>query len=145
MNNFSFNTAIARLMEFVTAIYKYDGIEGRKDELLRKTTDTLILLLAPCAPHFAEELWSQRGNKKSVFTEDYPVCDENALVKDEIELAVQLNSKVKAKINVSKDATEEEIKAIALANETIAKMVDGKEIVKAVVVKGRLVNFIVKG
>ena len=145
MNNFSFNTAVARLMEFVTAIYKYDGIDGRKDELLRKTTDTLILLLAPCAPHFAEELWSQRGNKKSVFTEAYPVCDENALVKDEIELAVQLNSKVKAKINVSKDATEDEIKAIALANETIAKMVEGKEIVKAVVVKGRLVNFIVKG
>ena len=80
-----------------------------------------------------------------MFTEDYPVCDENALVKDEIELAVQLNSKVKAKINVSKDATEEEIKAIALANATIAKMVEGKEIVKAVVVKGRLVNFIVKG
>ena len=145
MNNFSFNTAVARLMEFVTAIYKYDGTDGRKDELLRKTTDTLILLLAPCAPHFAEELWSQRGNKKSVFTEAYPVCDENALVKDEIELAVQLNSKVKAKINVSKDATEDEIKAIALANETIAKMVEGKEIVKAVVVKGRLVNFIVKG
>ena len=145
MNNFSFNTAIARLMEYVNALYKYDASENESGFVFKKCVDTLILLLAPCAPHFAEELWSMRAYKKSVFLTDYPVCDENALVKDEIELAVQLNSKVKAKINVSKDATEDEIKAIALANETIAKMVEGKEIVKAVVVKGRLVNFIVKG
>ena len=144
MNSFSFNTAVARLMEFVTAIYKYDSLPLRKEGLLRKVTDTLILLLAPACPHFAEELWSQRGNSKSVFLESYPTCDEAALVKDEIELAVQINSKVKSKIVVSKEATDEEIKKIALENETIAKIVEGKQVVKAIVVKGRLVNFIVK-
>ena len=103
-----------------------------------------VLLLAPACPHFAEELWSQRGNSKSVFLESYPTCDEAALVKDEIELAVQINSKVKSKIVVSKEATDEEIKKIALENETIAKIVEEKQVVKAIVVKGRLVNFIVK-
>lgn len=144
MNVFSFNTAIARLMEFVSAINKYDGYAEKSNSLILKAVDTLILLLAPCAPHFAEELWAMRGNKKSVFLEDYPVCDENALVKDEIELAVQINSKVKAKINVSKDATDDEIKDIALANEIIKKIVGDSQVVKAIVVKGRLVNLIVK-
>ena len=144
MGNFSFNTAIARLMEFVTAIYKYNGLSEKSNALVLKAIDTLILLLAPCAPHFAEELWEMRGNKKSVFMSDYPVCDEKALIKDEVELAVQINSKVKAKINVASDATDDEIKAIALANDIISKQVDGKQIVKCIIVKGRLVNLIVK-
>ena len=91
MNAFSFNTAIARLMEYVNALYKYDAAEDASGALLDKCVDTLILLIAPCAPHFAEELWSMRGNKKSVFLSDYPVCDENALIKDEVEIAVQIN------------------------------------------------------
>ncbi|MBO4262217.1 MAG: leucine--tRNA ligase, partial [Clostridia bacterium] len=113
MNVFSFNTAVARLMEFVTAIYKYDGLDEKSCALVLKAVDTLILLLAPCAPHFAEELWAMRGNKKSVFLQEYPVCDEKALVKDEVELAVQVNSKMKGKIMVSSGATDDEIKAIA--------------------------------
>ncbi len=144
MNVFSFNTAIARLMEFVSAINKYDGYTEKSNALVLKAVDTLILLLAPCAPHFAEELWAMRGHKKSVFLEDYPVCNEQALVKDEVELAVQVNSKVKAKINVASDATDDEIKAIALANDTIKKIVGDSQVVKVIIVKGRLVNLIVK-
>ena len=145
MNVFSFNTAIARLMEFVSAINKYDGYTEKSNALILKAVDTLILLLAPCAPHFAEELWAMRGNKKSVFLSDYPVCNEQALVKDEVELAVQVNSKVKAKINVASDATDDEIKAIALANDIIKKIVGDSQVVKVIIVKGRLVNLIVKG
>ena len=144
MNVFSFNTAIARLMEFVSAINKYDGYTEKSNALILKAVDTLILLLAPCAPHFAEELWAMRGNKKSVFLSDYPVCNEQALVKDEVELAVQVNSKVKAKINVASDATDDEIKAIALANDIIKKIVGDSQVVKVIIVKGRLVNLIVK-
>ncbi len=144
MNVFSFNTAIARLMEFVSAINKYDGYTEKSNALILKAVDTLILLLAPCAPHFAEELWAMRGHKKSVFLEDYPVYNEQALQKDEVELAVQVNSKVKAKINVASDATDDEIKAIALANDTIKKIVGDSQVVKVIIVKGRLVNLIVK-
>ena len=144
MNNFSFNTAIARLMEYVNALYKYDASENESGFVFKKCVDTLILLLAPCAPHFAEELWSMRGYKKSVFLTDYPVCDENALVKDEIEIAVQVNSKMKAKIDVPTESTDEEAKAIALTDASVAKAVEGKQIVKVIYVKGRLLNLIVK-
>ena len=144
MNNFSFNTAVARLMEFVTAINKYDGLNEKCEGLVRKTVKTLVLLIAPCAPHFAEELWEILGGTDSVFNESYPEYDEKALVKDEVELVVQINSKVKGKIVVSKDASDDEIKEAAVKNEFVAKALDGKQIVKAIVVKGRLINLIVK-
>ena len=144
MDAFSFNTAIARLMEYVNALYKYDASENESGAVFKKCVDTLILLLAPCAPHFAEELWSMRGNKKSVFLASYPVCDENALVKDEVEIAVQVNSKMKARIDVPTDATEEEAKSIALQDGFVAKSIENKQIVKVVYVKGRLLNIIVK-
>ena len=144
MDAFSFNTAIARLMEYVNALYKYDASENESGAVFKKCVDTLILLLAPCAPHFAEELWSMRGNKKSVFLAPYPVCDENALVKDEVEIAVQVNSKMKARIDVPTEATEEEAKSIALQDEFVAKSIENKQIVKVVYVKGRLLNIIVK-
>ena len=144
MNAFSFNTAVARLMELVNALNKYDALPDASGAILSKVTDTLILLLAPCAPHFAEELWSMRGYRKSVFLTDYPVADENALIKDEVELAVQLNSKVKSKIFVPAEATEEEVKAIALADEAIARQLTDKQVVKVIFVKGRLINLIVR-
>ncbi len=144
MNAFSFNTAVARLMELVNALNKYDALPDASGAILSKVTDTLILLLAPCAPHFAEELWSMRGYKKSVFLTDYPVADENALIKDEVELAVQLNSKVKSKIFVPAEATEEEVKAIALADEAIARQLTDKQVIKVIFVKGRLINLIVR-
>ena len=131
-------------MEYVNALYKYDASENESGAVFKKCVDTLILLLAPCAPHFAEELWSMRGNKKSVFLAPYPVCDENALVKDEVEIAVQVNSKMKARIDVPTEATEEEAKSIALQDEFVAKSIENKQIVKVVYVKGRLLNIIVK-
>ncbi len=144
LNNFSFNTAIARLMEYVNAITKYNNLDdGVKNiTFLKECISDLILLLAPFAPHFSEELWQLSGNKKSVFNEDFPAFDEKALVKDEIELAVQINSKVKAKILVPSDASEEEIKNIALNNEIIAKILENLTVKKVIVIKNRLVNII---
>ena len=106
MNAFSFNTAIARIFEYVSALTKYDALDisVKNVAFLKDCIKDLLLILAPMAPHFAEELWSQAGNKKSVFTCDYPVYNEQALIKDEIELAVQINSKVKAKIMVTETA-----------------------------------------
>ena len=141
---FSFNTAIARLMEYLNAIYKYEALEKNKNNsFLRDCMEDFILLLAPFAPHFAEELWEKFGYKKSVFSFPYPECDENALVKDEVEYAVQLNSKIKAKINIPSGLTDEEIKAFVLADEKIAGSVDGKEIKKLIIIKNRLINIII--
>lgn len=144
MDNFSFNTALARLMEYVTALYKYDAIENENKnvEFFKDCIKDLVLLISPFAPHFGEELWSILGNKKSVFLAEYPVVDEKALVKDEVELAVQVNSKVRAKITVSSSADNSEIEKAALENEQIQKALDGKPVKKVIVIKGRLVNII---
>ena len=143
MENFSFNTAVARLMEMVNAFYKYDGLGTIKNnEIYKNTFKTFIKLLAPCAPHFSEEIWEMLGEKSSVFNTTYPVCDEKALVKDEVEVAVQINSKIKARIVIPTSATEEEIKEIVYNNENLSAMLKDKTIKKIIIVPKRLINII---
>ena len=140
---FSFNTAVARLMEFVNALYKYDGAENKNIPFLKECAKDLVLLLAPFAPHFAEELWEQCGYKYSVFDNRYPVCNEEALVREETEYAVQINSKIKGKMMIAKSMSKEEIESSVLASDLVKPFVEGKTIKKFIVVPGRLVNIIV--
>lgn len=139
-----FNTAIARMMEFINALSKYNKEEVVNASFLKEVCESFIKILAPFAPHFAEEQWSLFGNTTSVFNEAWPMFDPKALVKDEVEIAIQVNGKIKAKINVASDLDEEGIKAAALADENIVKNTEGKNIVKVIVIKGRLVNIVVK-
>ncbi len=146
MQVFSFNTAIARLMEFVNALYKYDTeqADNKDEKFFFDCIDNLVKLLAPFVPHVSEELNAMLGNEYSVFNRSFPECDAKALVKDEYELAVQLNSKVKAKILVPSDADNDTIKAIALDNPTIKELLEGFEVVKAIIIPKRLVNLVIK-
>jgi len=146
MEIFSFNTAIARLMEYVNALYKYDALDDseKNAKFMKECIKDLLLLIAPFTPHFAEELWSQTGNRKSVFLSSFPVADESALVRDETEYAVQVNSKIKCKIVLSKDATEESIKSSVLAEEKIKEAIEGKTIAKIIIIPNRLINIICK-
>ena len=139
-----FNTAIARMMEFVNALSKYMQEENKNLDFLRDVTLDFIKLLAPFAPHFAEEQWSLAGKSTSVFNEEWPIFNPKALVKDEVEIAIQINGKIKNRINVSSDLDEEGIKAAALEDETIKANTEGKNIIKVIVIKGRLVNIVVK-
>ena len=139
-----FNTAIARLMELTNALNKYLQEGVKNPTFLKETISDYIKLLAPFAPHFAEEQWSLLDNNSSVFNEKLPVFDPSALVKDEVEIAIQINGKIKAKIMIPSNLDEEGIKAAALENETIKENTDGKNIVKVIVIKGRLVNIVVK-
>jgi len=100
-------------------------------------------MLAPFAPHFCEELWEITGHKESVFLESYPLFDEQALIKDETEYAVQINSKIKAKLMIPEGLSDEDIKDTVCAYPEIAQQLEGKTIKKCIVVKGRLVNLIV--
>ena len=143
MEAFSFNTAVARLMELLNSIQKYDGLETKNVSLFKKCFEKFILLLAPCAPHFSEEIWSIIGNHPSVFEQEYPVCDEASLIKDEVEVAVQINSKMRGKIIIPNKASEEEIKAIIYQDEKIANDLTGKNIKKIIIVPNRLVNIII--
>ena len=131
---FSFNTAIARMMELVNAMSKY--IDGGKvnGEFYRAVCLDLIKLMAPLAPHFAEELWELTGNEYSVFNQKFPVVNEKALVKDEVEIAVQVNAKIRSKIVVAHGADNKAVEEAALADEKI------KEVI---VIPNRLVNIIV--
>lgn len=143
-DKFQFNTAIARMMEFVNAFSKYLQEDIKNLDFLKKTCIDFLKILAPFAPHFAEEQWSLFGLDFSIFNETWPAYDPKALVKDEVEIAIQVNGKIKAKINVPTDLDEEGIKAASLANESILSATEGKNIVKVIVIKGRLVNIVVK-
>lgn len=139
IESFSFNTALARIMEYVNAIYAYESAVPKKSAFFKDCVKDLVLLLAPFAPHFSEELWEMLGQPYSVFNQRYPVCDEKALVRDEIELAVQINSKLRARITVANGADKKEIEAAAL--DAVKNQLTGAP-KKIIVVPGRLVNII---
>ena len=141
IESFSFNTALARIMEFVNAIYAYDSAVPKKSTLFKDCVKDLVLLLAPFAPHFAEELWEMLGQPYSVFNQRYPEADEKALVRDEIELAVQINSKLRARVTVPADASKSEIESAACG--AVKAQLGGATPKKVIIVPGRLVNLIV--
>ncbi len=145
---FQFNTALSAVMELVNAAYDYrrDRAPGSHDlALVRETADTVVLLLAPFAPHFAEELWQVvLGHEGSVHRQEWPVYDPSAAAVDEIEIAVQVNGKVRDRIVVPVDADEDLVKATALAAEKVAASLAGLEVLKVVVVPGKLVSVVAK-
>ena len=140
---FSFNTAIARIMELVNALAKYDALPAKNVAVEKAAVRDLVLLLAPFAPHFCEELWEEIGGKDFVLEQNYPVADAKALTLDEKEYAVQVNSKMVCRAMISTSATEEEVRALALALPEVSEKMAGKSVKKCIVVPGRLVNLIV--
>lgn len=139
--DFSFNTALARIMELVNDMYKY--LDGSPDAAFaRECLEKLLLLLSPFAPHFCEEMWERLGNEYSIFNQAFPVCDENALQKSTVNMALQINGKVKARFDISSEADKDEIEAFV--KENYATLLDGREIVKFIVVPGRIVNIAVR-
>ncbi len=143
MEAFSFNTAVARLMELVNALAKYDALQEKNVTLLKDTVRDLILLIAPCAPHFAEELWENMGGKGFVFEQNFPVEDEEKLKLDESEYAVQVNSKMVVKAMIANGLSNEEVQGIVCAMPEVQSRIGDKSVKKCIVVAGRLVNLIV--
>ena len=132
-----FNTAISQFMVFVNDCYKAEYIP-------RKYALGFIQLLAPFAPHLAEEMWEVYGNTESISYVPWPTFDESKLVSDTVEIVVQLMGKVKAKLDVKKDLTPAELEQIVLANEEVKELIEGKQVMKVIVVPGRLVNIVAK-
>jgi leucyl-tRNA synthetase len=134
----SFNTAISRMMEFTN---EFSPQEVRP----KSAMETLTILLSPFAPHMAEELWELLGHDNTLTFEPWPTFDESKIVEAEVEIPVQVNGKLKAKVKVLAGADNATIEEAAKQNSTVAGNLEGKTIVKVVVVPGRLVNFVVKG
>ena len=141
---FNFNTAISSIMELVNETYKYKEEKDVNPAFLVKAAKDLILVLSPFTPHICEEMWEHVGETHSVTTMRWPEYDESALVRDTVEVVVQINGKVKDKIMVAADADKTELEKIALDNEKIKRLLEGRSVVKVVAVPGRLINVVVK-
>jgi len=135
--NLGFNTAISQMMIFINAVYK-------EEVFPKKYAEGFVKLLNPVAPHIGEELWEMLGHDKTIAYEEWPKYDDAKISDDEKEIAVQVNGKVRATIKIGVDEDEESIKAKALEEENVKRHTDGKEIVKMIVIKGKIVNIVVK-
>ena len=141
LTNFSFNTAIARLMELTNALYRYtDGPINKAYAL--NTIQTMMKLMAPFAPHFAEELWERLGGEYSIFNQSFPEYDESALAQEEVTYPLQVNGKVRERFSVPADLDKAGIEAHV--REHFASYWEGKQLLKLIVVPGRIVNVVVK-
>jgi leucyl-tRNA synthetase len=140
---FQFNTVVSGLMELTHALAqaRESGRPGSSE--FRQAVEGLLLLLAPVAPHAAEELWHRLGKPYSIHRQPWPTFDPAALSVDEITLVIQVNGKVRDRIQVPADLSEDEAKRRALASEAVQKHLAGREPHKVVVVAGRLVNVVV--
>jgi leucyl-tRNA synthetase len=138
------NTAVSALIELVNELYRLEPEveKGEQRPVLREALETLVLLLAPFAPHMAEELWMRLGRRFSVVDRPWPAADPAVAREEEIELAVQVNGKVRERITIPLGTMEDDIRARAL--EAVTHHLDGKQVAKVVVVPGRLVNVVVK-
>lgn len=132
-----FNTAISQMMVFINDCYKAEVIPTEYAE-------GFVKLLSPLAPHVAEELWAILGHEGTITYAQWPAFDESKLVDDEIEVVVQVLGKVRAKVQVAKDISKEELENVALADSKVQEFIEGKTIVKVVVIPGKLVNIVVK-
>lgn len=137
IEKFQFNTCISRIMEYTNALSKYDKIP-------RKYIETLILLLAPFAPHITEELWESIGNAYSVYNQRYPEYDEEKTKDESKTIGIQVNGKLRGEITVTESDTEDSVKEKVLSEENIKKYTDEKEIVKFIYIPNKIVSIIVK-
>ena len=143
LESFSFNTAVAALMELRNAIMDAQREQNISQVVWEEAVDDLLLLLAPFAPYITEELWQRRGHPYSIHTQPWPDWDEEVAREESITLIVQVNGKVRAKVDVPAGISNEEAERIALAEENVQRWLDGKKVRKVIVVPDRLVNIVV--
>ena len=144
-DRFNFNTAISSIMELVNAMHAYrDAVETVQPALLRETVEALLRLLAPFAPHIAEEIWQQLERSGSIHQQAWPKWDAEAIKTDSVEIVVQINGKVRDKLTVPSELSSAELEKVALQQEKVQQLVAGKTVVKVIAVPNKLVNIVVK-
>ena len=147
---FHFNTAISAIMELVNEVYKFQLEAGEKQGkegdifVLRETLEMIVRLLGPIAPHFSEELWHKMGNKEIIYAQLWPRYDKKILEEEEKLIVVQVNGKLRGKLTVPAFYDDEKIKEKALLIPKIQEKIEGKKIIKVIVVSGKLVNIVIK-
>ena len=148
--DFHFNTAVSAIMELVNALYAFeqaslDGMpRSERTALLREAVETTLLLLGPFCPHVTEELWAQLGHEESLFLHRWPEVDPTALAKSEVTVIVQVDGKVRSRLTVDVDASEDDVRRLALADDRVRPWVATHEVARVVVVPNRLVNIVTR-
>lgn len=141
---FQFNTAISTIMEFVNELYRYKELPDVNEGLINACIEKLVLILSPFTPHVCEEMWEYLGHTGSLYNVGWPEYDESALVKDSVEIVIQINGKVKEKMSVASGLGRDELQKTVMESEAAVKAVDGRNIVKVIAVPDKLVNIVVK-
>jgi leucyl-tRNA synthetase len=143
MQNFSFNTAVAAIMELRNAILAAQRDRNVSMAIWQEAVEKMLLVLAPIAPHITEELWSRRGKPYSIHQQPWPAWDEEIAREEQVTLIVQVNGKVRDRIDVPAETADEALKEAALASANVVRFLDGREPRKVIVVKGKLVNIVI--
>jgi leucyl-tRNA synthetase len=145
MDNFRFNTLLARLMEFTTYLGKVREADNVGREAWERAVESLLLMIAPAAPHIAEELWERTGHPYSIHQQAWPEADADLARAETFTLVVQVNGKVRDKFEVPVDITEDAAKEMAFASANVQRQIEGKPVDRVLFVPRRLVNIVVKG
>jgi leucyl-tRNA synthetase len=146
--DFHFNTAISAIMELVNALYAFETAAampaGERATLLREAVETVLLLLGPFSPHVTEELWEHLGHTESLFKQPWPAADPAALTRQDVTVVLQVDGKVRSRLTLEIDATEERVQGLALADDKVQPWLQGRHIERVVVVPNRLVNVVTR-
>ena len=137
IENLHFNTAVSQLMIYINHLQKCNTIS-------RKLIEELVIILSPFVPHLSEEFWSLLGHNDTITYQNWPTYDEKLIQLDEVTIAVQVNGKLRANINISKDSEEKDVVSEALSLDNVEKYTSDGNIVKTIYVPNRLLNFVVK-
>jgi len=145
-NRFNFNTAVSAIMELVNAMYQYREVPEVDRDLgvMKEAVETLVVLLAPFAPHIAEELWEVIGHAGSVHSMPWPAYEPGAIQEDEVTIVVQINGKVRERMLVPANIKPDEMKELVLQQERVQELIAGKQVVKVIPVPGKLINIVIK-
>ena len=141
---FQFNTAISTIMEFVNELYRYKELPDVNEGLINACIEKLVLILSPFTPHVCEEMWEYLGHTGSLYNVGWPAYDESALVKDSVEIVIQINGKVKEKMNIASGLGRDELQKTVMESEAAVRAVDGRNVVKVIAIPDKLVNIVVK-
>ncbi|NTV34673.1 MAG: class I tRNA ligase family protein, partial [Deltaproteobacteria bacterium] len=146
-DRFHFNTAVSAIMELVNLVYQVPRPQkdnGAALAVIKEAVEAVVVLLAPIVPHITEELWEMMGNKGSLAVVPWPTYNAELTSEEELTIVIQVNGKLRSRITVSVDESEEKIKEMALADEKTQKFLEGVKVVKVITVPKKLVNIVVK-
>ena len=141
---FMFNTAISSIMELVNEMYRYKELPEINKGLLADAAEKLVLILSPFAPHICEEMWQHLGHNESVYDVEWPSYDESKIVKDEVEIVIQINGKIKEKLNVQANLDKAAFEKTVMEDDRVKALLDGISVVKVIAVPDKLLNVVVK-